>query len=671
MKLVIVESPNKVKTISKYLGHDYRVMASAGHIRDLAMSGKDNLGVDVENNFEPDYVVSTRSRSTISKLKQASRAAETVYLATDPDREGEAISWHLAQVLDLDVASTPRLEFHEITNYGIKDALAAPRVIDMNLVHSQEARRIIDRLMGFELSGLLQKKIHSVSAGRVQSAVLKIICDREDEIDAFVPQEYWEIFAEVIDRDIIHKAKLTKLNGEDIKVANQTEAEQLIKALGQSLQVSAIKEEEKDYYPAPPFIASTLQQEAFYTYHFSNKQTMDIAQSLFEGGYITYHRTDSYRLSPVFINAAKEEIRNAYGPEYVGTAYSGKNGDGKVQGGHEGIRPTNLKLYPKVAADTVFTGAKQKGMAQLYELIYKRAVASMMKPRHQINTTVTLSKNGYDFTLEGSQVTFLGYQSVYNPRKLEPAHFEYHFKEGQDLPIKEISKEQKFTKAPSRYNEASIVKTMEELGIGRPSTYVSTIENLKSITRHYIEIMKGQIKPTKRGRMTSKYLAEYFASLVDSKYTASLEVELDKVALGEEKEVGLIREFYDNFTVTLKYAEENMGEEKEQLLAEKCPVCGSPLVVRYNKKGKFTGCSNYPACHYIKREVDPEDQKPVEGEGKVCPKCGKGHLVKRKSRFGYFLACDRYPECKYIERIARKGKGKGKYFKSRKKKAAE
>ncbi|MDD2434160.1 MAG: type I DNA topoisomerase [Bacilli bacterium] len=661
MKLVIVESPTKVKTISKYLGKDFKVMASKGHFRDLANTGYHNLGIDIENNFKPDYEIQSNKKYIVSKLKEVARNSDEVYLATDPDREGEAISWHITQVLDLDIKTTPRLEFNEITPFGISNAMKAPRVLDMNLVKSQETRRMIDRIMGYELSNLLQKKLHSQSGGRVQSAVLKIVCDREEEIKAFIPEDYYEIYAEVQDGKLSHKVKLSEYQGKKVTLASEQEADDLIAKLNSSLLVKEIEEEEKDYYAAPPFTTSSLQQEAFNILHLSTKTTMKIAQTLYEGvetghgvqGAITYMRTDSYRLSPIFINAAKKEIETFFGPEYVGKAYAQKS-KANVQDAHEGIRPTSASLYPKEAEKHF----GDKHQVDLYRLIYNRAVASMMKPRHQINTKVALTSGDYVFSLEDSKVTFLGWQKLYNPRNIESKNFEYNFKKGDELQIINITKKKETTKPLSRFSEAQLVRTMEELGIGRPSTYAQTIETLK--TRHYCDEKRGVLYPTDQGMITAKRLSQYFATLVDAQYTASLETQLDKVAEGNEAELSLLRDFTDEFYNLLKYADETMDAEPTKVLDEVCPECGHPLVMRYSKKGSFIGCSNYPQCHYIKRE----EEKPVAGEGELCPKCKKGHLVKKRSSYGLFLGCDQYPECHYVQSIKKRYK---KFFVSKKK----
>ncbi|MEA4821697.1 MAG: type I DNA topoisomerase, partial [Erysipelotrichales bacterium] len=457
MKLVIVESPTKVKTISKYLGKDYKVMASYGHIRDLAISGKDNLGVDIENNYTPVYEVYPRSKSTITKLKNAFEKSDGVLLATDPDREGEAISWHLAMTLDLDINTTPRLDFNEITPFGIKNALENQRTIDMDLVHSQETRRIIDRILGFKLSSLLQSKIKSKSAGRVQSAVLKLICDKEKEIGEFVPTEYWNIYAVLNDEKV--KAKLIKVNDESPKINTEQEALNIISKIGDSLVVAEKKSEEKEYYARPPFTTSSLQQEAFNHLGFSAKKTMKIAQELYEGvetdkgyqGIITYMRTDSYRLSPIFINAAKKQIEELYGANYVGKAYSHKS-DEKIQDAHEGIRPTDASITPKTIKDKL-----SKDQYKLYSLIYARALASMMKPRVQENTTFMLESNNMIFELNGVKIKFNGYSKLYGPFERSIDENAYPYNEKDTIKIVEVEKEQKFTLPPSRFSEAKLV----------------------------------------------------------------------------------------------------------------------------------------------------------------------------------------------------------------------
>ncbi len=665
MKLVIVESPTKVKTISKYLGEEYKVMASYGHIRDLASKGFHNLGVDIESHFTPTYELTSKG-FTVSRLKAAAREADEVMLATDPDREGEAISWHLAQVLELDIANTTRLEFNEITPLGIENAMKSPRHIDMDLVHSQETRRIIDRIIGYELSTLLKKKINVASAGRVQSAVLKLICDRENEINNFIAKNYWNIYACVKNDKEDYKARLVSIDGEKIENENtpfvdEASADKFIKSLDKKCIIKDIVKEEKDDFPFPPFTTSSLQQEAFNLLGFSAKKTMQIAQQLYEGvntakgqvGIITYMRTDSIRFSPIFIASCKKEIEAKFGAEYVGKAYSQKN-DGKVQDGHEGIRPTYIDNHPE-DLESYLT----KDQFKLYQLIYRRAIASMMKPRHKIDTTIILKNKNAEFEIKGSETLFPGFYRAYNPKKVETLDFNFKAFVNDEIKVEEFSKEAQSTKAPYRFNEASVVRTMEKLGIGRPSTYVQTIETLKK--RNYIkEERNGQIFATSDGMKTTSNLEEFFTTLVDSKYTAALETELDKIALGKQNEEALLQEFSDEFYSQLGYADENMQQEEAKTTGEVCPLCGSPLVVKHNRRTgeEFIGCSNYPTCHYIKPS---ETKVSLEGEGEICPKCGKGHLVTRKGKFGYFLACDSYPKCSYIQKAAKKTK-KGKIF---------
>lgn len=647
MKLVIVESPTKVKTISKYLGKDYKVMASYGHIRDLAISGKDNLGVDIENNYAPVYEVYPRSKSTITKLKNAFEKSDGVLLATDPDREGEAISWHLAMTLDLDINTTPRLDFNEITPFGIKNALENQRTIDMDLVHSQETRRIIDRILGFKLSSLLQSKIKSKSAGRVQSAVLKLICDKEKEIGEFVPTEYWNIYAVLNDEKV--KAKLIKVNDESPKINTEQEALNIISKIGDSLVVAEKKSEEKEYYARPPFTTSSLQQEAFNHLGFSAKKTMKIAQELYEGvetdkgyqGIITYMRTDSYRLSPIFINAAKKQIEELYGANYVGKAYSHKS-DEKIQDAHEGIRPTDASITPKTIKDKL-----SKDQYKLYSLIYARALASMMKPRVQENTTFMLESNNMIFELNGVKIKFNGYSKLYGPFERSIDENAYPYNEKDTIKIVEVEKEQKFTLPPSRFSEAKLVKTMEELGIGRPSTYASTIDIL--LDRGYISEKKGYITPTKQGMLTSEKLSEFFIKIVDAKYTAELEKQLDEVAIGKIKELDVLKDFDAEFQNQLDYAVLNMQEVEATKTGENCPVCGKPLIEKRGKFGDFIGCSGYPDCTFIKKI-----EKEIPENAKVCPKCGQGKLIVRKGKYGTFLACNRYPDCDYKESFKKK-----------------
>lgn len=642
MKLIIVESPHKCETIGKFLGNDYKVMASKGHIRDLASSGKMGLGVDVDHDFKPTYEISTDKVGVVKELKAALAKADDVYLATDPDREGEAISWHLAQVLNLDVNTTKRLEFHEITKPAILKALEHPRTIDLKLVESQETRRIIDRLMGYRLSYLLQKKIKSRSAGRVQSVVLKFIVDKEKEIKAFVPVEYWTISAVFADS---LKADLSGYQGKPIKVNNDEEATKILASLPNDFVVKSLKTEIKSREAKPPFITSTMQQEAFSQFHFSIKKTSAVAQKLYEGeeingnptGLITYMRTDSTRLSDEFKDAAKDFITANFGESYLGKVHMQK-ADKNIQDAHEAIRPTDIKLTPEVVKPFL-----AKDEYQLYCLIYDRALASLMAPKQTSVSTLVLEGNGYDFSTSATQPVFDGYSKVYGKYEDSEAPSKLpELKEGSVLPKKDATKEQHFTKAPARYNEGKVVKLMQENDIGRPSTYSPTITTL--LGRDYIENQKGSLVPTDQGILTADELEKHFPKYMDVSYTAQMENNLDSIADGKTDKVKLLKDFWDEFQTFFNEADEKMEKIAPKEVGRNCPKCGAPLVMRHGKFGDFVGCSNYPKCNYI------EKPKPDVIEGKTCPKCG-APLVKRHGRKGDFIGCSNYPKCNYMESL--------------------
>lgn len=709
MKLVIVESPTKCKTIGKYLGKDYKVMASVGHIRDLGTSGPGGLGVDVNNGFKPTYVICKDKGPIIKELKSACKKADEVLLATDPDREGEAIAWHLAQVLSLDVDSTKRLEFHEITKHALTKAIDNPRTIDMNLVASQETRRIMDRIIGFKLSYLLQKKIKSRSAGRVQSVTLKFIVDRENDIKNFIPEEYWTISGTFGSEKI--KATLDSFNGKSIKVQTEDEANNIINNLPDLFKVASLVTEEKSHEPKPAFTTSTMQQEAFNQFKYSTKKTALLAQRLYEGveidgspvGLITYMRTDSTRLSPEFIASAKSYINDKYGEKYCGHVHTGKSNK-NIQDAHEAIRPTDLSLTPEYVKQFL-----HKDEYNLYALIYSRALASLMAARIEDVTTLKLDGNGYIFKAEATQQKFDGYSKIYGKFESSTKASELPaYQTGDSIAKIEINKEQHFTKAPARYTEAKIVKLMEEKGIGRPSTYSSTISTLSA--RKYVDIEKGVLSPTEQGGLTVNELVKFFPTFMDPSYTAQMETSLDSIVAGDSSRIDLLENFYSNFISLLDNAESKMEKVQDKQTGEVCPECGAPLVERHGKYGTFIACSSYPTCHYIKKEAKEE---PKVAEGKFCPRCGKplvfrtgkdnkvflgcsgfpkcryvesleepkkeevveennneeliecpkcheGHLVTKKSRFGTFLGCSNYPKCTYTEKIKKSNTKKDK-----------
>ncbi len=646
MKLVIVESPTKEKTIVKYLGKDYKVMASYGHVRDLAKTGKYNLGVNIDGDFEATYEISPTRLNVINKLKKVAKEADEVILATDPDREGEAISWHLCKVLELDEKTTKRLAFNEITPYGINNALEAPRLLDLNIVSSQETRRIMDRIIGFRLSYLMQLKVKSPSAGRVQSAVLKIIVDREKEIENFEPKEYYTVSALLVQNDTTLKADLVRVDGEDAKINSKEQCDAILERINKKGIVLKSDKENIKSYPRPPFTTSSLQQSAFSVFGFSTKKTMQVAQTLYEGveinnrrqGIITYMRTDSIRLSPQFINQAKKVIEEDFGSNYVGKAYSAKSGE-NIQDAHEAIRPTNPSFKPDEIKEFL-----TPDQYKLYSLIYARALSSMMTPKELVQSTVVVESNGIEFETVGNTLIFDGYLKLYGKYEKENKNEEFNFNVGEEASIQKVSAKQKFTKAPSRYNEGQLVRKMEESGIGRPSTYVATIENIK--TKKYVSVKGGYLIPTEQGKLTIEQLDLFFPKLISIPYTAYLETKLDEIEKGDADELSILKELNGEFEIDFKKALVEMEKTPDKETGLVCPKCGKELVYRSGKYGEFMACSGYPECKYIHQE-----EKKVPENAKVCPKCGKGHLVVRKGRYGSFLACNQYPSCDYMEKL--------------------
>lgn len=647
-KIVIVESPSKSKTIEKYLGSDYIVTSSKGHVRDLATSGKEGLGVDVENQFLPKYVINKDKKDVVKELKHLVKESDEVYLATDPDREGEAISWHLAQVLNVDMNKENRVVFNEVTKDAVVNALQHPRKIDQNLVKSQETRRVLDRIIGFKLSKLLQKKIKSKSAGRVQSVALRLIVEKEREIEAFVPQEYWKIKAEFEKDEIEFTGELAKYNNVKLEIKNGEEANQIYESLNKEFEVANVKKTTKKRESKLPFITSTLQQEASSKLGYKAKKTMSIAQKLYEGvaledetvGLITYMRTDSTRLSDVFVKSAYEYIEEKYGKDYVGKVKVSKKTE-NVQDAHEGIRPTSALRTPESVKKFL-----KPDEYKLYSLIYVRAMASLMAPAKFDATSVSLMNNGYEFKVTGSVMKFDGYLRVYGEYEKQNNELLPELKEKEMLESKKVEKTQHFTKPPARYSEAKLIKEMEELGIGRPSTYAMIIDTIQ--TRGYVELVDKAFKPTETGILTSDRLTQYFNDIINVEYTAKMEHELDEIAEGEDDYVSALQSFMDVFQPLLDDAYDKMEVVAPKKTGEKCPECGHDLVERRGRYGLFVACENYPECKYIKKD-------PVELEytGEECPKCG-GKMVFKNGRFGRFEACSNYPECKYIKNSKKK-----------------
>ncbi len=639
--IIIVESPAKCKTISKYLGGDYTVVSSKGHIRDLATSGKYGLGIDIENDFKPSYEIIKGKKKDVKYLKDLIEKADHIYLATDPDREGETISWHLYDELKVPDEKYDRIVFNEITKDVVLKALKNPRRIDMNLVHSGEARRFLDRIIGFRLSKVMQSKTAGKSAGRVQSVALKLIVDREREILAFIPKEYWTIEADFKD----FKANLETYKEKVIEIPNEKEADKILDSLTNTFTIKKVEEKEKKRSAKEVFKTSTLQQACSNKLGYPASKTMKIAQKLYEGielddgfhGLITYMRTDSVRLSDEFTSASFAYINSKFGKDYVGYVKKGKKTE-NVQDAHEGIRPTNINYEPdkikKYLAPDEY---------KLYRIIYYRALASLMADAKFNSTTVLLDNNDYGFKATGSVLTFDGYLKVYGDYEDQEDTILPDFKNYKSGIILSdtITKTQHFTKPPARFTESSLIKELESLGIGRPSTYATIISTIKD--RGYVTLEDKKFVPTEVGFETTDKLQEFFSSIVNVKYTANMEKDLDEIAEGNEDYKKMLKEFYDNFAPLVDNAFKNMEKKKPEETGEKCPECGSPLVIRKGKYGQFTACSNYPTCKYIKKE-NKQTEKEIICK---CPKC-EGNIIVRKTKKGKeFYGCDNFPKCKY------------------------
>lgn len=708
MKLVIVESPAKCKTIKKYLGDDYIVKASLGHVRELAMNGKGGLGVDVDNGFVPTYKISKDKINVVKDLIETAKKCDEVILATDPDREGEAIAWHLTQILNIDPTTTKRLEFHEITRDSITSAISSPRVINKDLVSSQEARRILDRIIGFKLSTLINKKIHSKSAGRVQTTTLKLIADHDKDIESFVPEEYFTINVKVKKDNKEYDLIFSGVDGSSSEIKDRKVAEEIISRL-QNVDVLEVKEINKNIKSKEakePFTTSTMQQEAFAKLKFKTDKTQKIAQQLYEGievngehvGLITYMRTDSIRLSPSFLERANNFIIENYGKEYLGKPKHLLK-KGNVQDAHEAIRPTSNHRTPESIKQ--YLTSEQYA---LYKLIYNRCLASLMKAKKEEITSLKFEKNGVKFHLDFSKTIFPGYEVVLKEDK-NKSFENVNFAINDSFEIIEKGFEEKTTQPPAHYSEAKIVKMMEDAGIGRPSTYASTIQILRK--RKYVSDERGILISSEQGQKTSFILEENFPDIVNVKYTAEMEKKLDEIAAGKLTSYELLNSFYYPFIEEVEKANNNIQNSSPDYTGENCPICGSPLVYKDGKNGKFIGCSNYPKCHYVqKKEKEPaletgencplcgkplvyrknkkgetfiacsgfptcryiksETKESIKKEFdesdyiKPCPKCGNGHLVKKKGKYGYFLGCTNYPTCNYMERIFKKKSAKAK-----------
>jgi len=649
-KLVIVESPAKSKTISQYLGEDFEVLSSVGHIRDLATKGKGGLGIDVENDFEPTYEILKGKKKIVTALNKALKDSDELYLATDPDREGEAISWHLKETLKIKDQLVKRVEFNEITKEAILNAFEHTRGINEDLVSSQETRRMLDRIIGFKLSKLLRSKIKSRSAGRVQSAALKLIVDREREIDAFIPEEYYEIYAKF--KDI--EAQLFKVDGKKPKISTQEASKALLDRMIDEFTVSELSKRTIKNNPNKPMTTSSLQQQSSSRFSYSSSKTMSIAQKLYEGkdignetvGLITYMRTDSTRLSDGFVSRARGYIADKYGKEYLGFYKESKKKQ-NVQDAHEAIRPSDINRTPE--------SIKSKLSSQefkLYSLIYYKTVASLMKPSKNEVTTLILDNKDLLFKTTSSKQVFDGYLKALEKidnRTDQPQLDLSKFKEGDKLKADEVYDKQLFTKPPIRYTESRLIKEMEDLGIGRPSTYASTISTI--LKRKYVEFKERKFFPTDQGVLTIDKLQKFFDEFISADYSRKMEEVLDDIAQGEEEQLKVLREFYDYFMPLIEKAQDKMEKIEPEKTGEMCPKCGSPMVHKFGKYGKFEACSNFPECKYIKPSENSKERAfDTEVE---CPECHKGSLVLRTAKSGknkgnQFLGCSRFPKCKYI-----------------------
>lgn len=643
--LVIVESPAKAKTIGKYLGKNYMVEASMGHVRDLP---KSQLGVDVDENFEPKYITIRGKGELLAKLRKQAKKADRVLLATDPDREGEAISWHLANALKLDEKDAIRIEFNEITKDTVKAAVKSPRPLNEDLIDAQQARRVLDRLVGYEISPILWRNVKwGLSAGRVQSAALKIICDREEEIKNFKSEEYWTVDAILLKDRAPVTARLTLIQGKKAVIPNEEMARSVESDLKKgTFLVSKVIKKERRRNPVPPFTTSTLQQDASRKLNFQTRRTMSVAQQLYEGvdikrrgsvGLITYMRTDSVRISPQAQMEAVSYIREHYGEEFApakGRNYRGKK---NIQDAHEAIRPTDVSLDPESIKDSL-----KPEQYKLYKLIWQRFLASQMEPAVYDTVTAIFNNEAYTLRATGSVIKFEGFLKLYDiPEDAQDNARLPELVEREELKAKEIKPEQHFTQPPPRFTEASFVKTLEELGIGRPSTYAPTISTL--LSRDYVEREKKNLLPTELGEIVNTIMKENFADVVDLEFTANMENRLDSIEEGAEAWKKVVSDYYGPLKEQVNLAEEKVSKItiEDEVTDEICPNCGRNLVIKRGRFGKFMACPDYPECKFTKPIVEKLDVP--------CPKCQEGEVVGKKSRKGNkFYGCSRYPECDYV-----------------------
>ena len=647
-KLIIVESPAKANTIKKFLGGNTKVVASMGHVRDLP---KSKLGIDIENNFEPEYINIRGKGDLIKELKKDAKSAKKVYLATDPDREGEAIAWHLSKILDVDKDKITRVTFNEITKTAVQKAVKEPRDIDINLVDAQQARRVLDRIVGYKISPILWKKVRrGLSAGRVQSVAVKLIVDREEEIEKFIPEEYWNIYVKLLDEKT-NKTFEARFFGKDRKkqeIHNKEQVDEILKNIKNAKYiVEEVKKGEKKRNPAPPFTTSTMQQEASRKLGFTLKKTMSVAQVLYEGvkipekgtvGLITYMRTDSTRISEEARAAAKEHIVKTYGEKYYENRYFKTNKE--AQDAHEGIRPTYADLEPDAIKDSL-----TKDQYKLYKLIYNRFMASQMSPAVYDTMAVTIDANTYTFKANGQNLKFKGFMTLYvegtDEKQEEEEGIIPELEPKQEVKEKSIEPKQSFTEPPARYTEASLVKALEEKGIGRPSTYSPTITTI--LERRYIEKEQKQLIPTELGKVVNKLLTENFTDIINVEFTAKVENQFDDIAEGKEKWKEMIEEFYGPFEKNLEKVEKELEhvEIEEEVSDVKCDKCGRMMVYKYGRFGKFLACPGYPECKNTKAIIETIDIP--------CPKCGGIVQVRKAKNKRKYYICENNPKsCDYI-----------------------
>ncbi|AGA70020.1 DNA topoisomerase I [Desulfitobacterium dichloroeliminans LMG P-21439] len=646
--LVIVESPAKAKSISKFLSNNYTVKASMGHLRDLP---KSQMGVDVDNDFEPKYIAIRGRGDLIKELRAAAKNADRILLASDPDREGEAIAWHLGHLLGLDLTEKCRIEFHEITKPAITAAIKQPRQIDSSKVDAQQARRVLDRLVGYQLSPLLWRKVKKgLSAGRVQSVAVRLVCDREEEITNFIPVEYWSLTASLASAGGVFSAKLVKKQNQKLTISSEEEMKKVLQDLGnQSFQVQEVRTKEKKKQPSPPFITSSLQQEAHRKLNMSPKRTMMLAQQLYEGidlgksgsiGLITYMRTDSVRISELAQGEAKEFILDQYGMDYYPPEPRQFKSKGRAQEAHEAIRPTSVLRTPDSLKEYL-----SRDQLRLYRLVWERFLASQMSVALVDTLTVEIEAGGYLFRANASTVRFPGYLAVYEEAQDENEEQQEgtlaaNIQANEKLSVANLQEKQHFTEPPPKYTEASLVRKMEEEGIGRPSTYAPTIETI--LSRGYVAKEGKQLSPTELGDIIVTILKEYFPEIVDLEFTANLEEKLDDIEEGTLPWKDVIRDFYGPFAVSLEEAEQSMSKVQieDKVSDEICENCGRNMVIKMGRYGKFLACPGFPECR---------NTKPLlEEVGTKCPNCGNPLVIRRSKKGRKFYGCSTYPECEFV-----------------------